>query len=67
MELLDRMPRLSVFAIAEELDTNFKTISEHLRRLTVVGLVTKQNMGKAVEHSLSRFGKFVLKFLRTLE
>ena len=59
--------RLSVFATADELDTNFKTISEHLRRLTAAGLVTKRNIGNVVEHSLSPLGKSILKFLRILE
>jgi len=67
LALLDRMPRLSVFATADELDTNFKTISEHLRRLTAAGLVTKRNIGNVVEHSLSPLGKSILKFLRILE
>lgn len=67
MDLLDDKPNLSVFEISDELKVNFKTISEHLRRLTASGLVVKQNMGNEVEHTLSDVGKTILKFLRTLE
>lgn len=67
LSLLEDKPRLSVFNVADELGVNFKTISEHLRRLALAGLVEKRNMGSAVEHSLSELGKRVLKFSRTLE
>ena len=67
MDLLDRTPNLSVIAVADELNVNFKTISEHLRRLTFAELVMKRNMGNEVQHALSPRGKYTLKFLRTLE
>ncbi len=67
MELLDRSPDLSVFEISDLLSVNFKTISEHLRRLTHAELVLKRNMAREVEHALSPRGKVILKFLRTLE
>ena len=67
MELLENKPALSVFEISDELNCNFKTISEHLRRLAIAGLVLKTNAGSAVRHVLSDSGKFILKFLRTLE
>lgn len=67
LALLDRKRNLSVMDVARELRVNFKTISEHIRRLTHAGLVTKKNMGAAVEHTVSKLGGYVLKFLRTLE
>lgn len=67
MALLDKKPELSVFDIANELDVNFKTISEHIRRLAIAGLVLKRNEGSAVRHALSDSGCLILKFLRTLE
>jgi len=67
MELLEREPKLSVFEVSYRLNVNFKTISEHLRRLTLAGLVIKSNKGSEVEHILSNSGKYILKFLRTLE
>jgi hypothetical protein len=46
---------------------NYKTVSEHLRRLAVAGLVLKKNKGTHVQHALSPRGRTILKFLRTLE
>ena len=67
LELLNRKPNLSVSQISTELKANFKTISEHIRRLTQSGLLIKKNMGPAVEHTVSKLGSHILKFLRTLE
>jgi len=65
--LLERQPELSVFEIARELKVNFKTISEHIRRLAIAGLVLKRSAGNNVRHKLSDRAQGILKFLRTLE
>ena len=67
LNLLDKEPELSVFDMARTLGVNFKTISEHARRLAVAGLVMKRNEGQAVRHALTKQGKVILMFLRTLE
>ena len=67
MFLLGKKPNLSVIDISDELKVNFKTISEHLRRLAIAGLVLKRNKSNEVEHALSSRGKGILNFLRTLE
>ncbi len=67
IELLAKDPNLSVAEVSEELGVDFRTISEHLRRLHNAGLVLKKNVGNEVEHILSDTGKSILKFLRTLE
>ena len=67
LQLLQNHPELSVFEIAEALHVNFKTVSEHTRRLTFVGLVRKRNEGAAVRHAVSPLGTIILKFLRTIE
>jgi len=67
MALLDRSPELSVLEISDALKINFKTGSEHIRRLAAAGLVMKRNEGSSVRHALTHIGKFILKFLRTLE
>jgi len=67
MDLLDREPELSVIDIAERLNINFKTASEHIRRLAIAGLVLKRSAGNTVRHKLTDQGKGILKFLRTLE
>jgi len=65
--LLERTPELSLIEISDELRINFKTGSEHIRRLALAGLVMKRNAGSSVRHALTSDGKLTLKFLRTLE
>ena len=67
MMLLEKQPELSVIEIAETLGVNFKTISEHTRRLAMAGIVLKRSDSSSVRHVLSVTGKLILKFLRTLE
>jgi len=67
MDLLSRQPELSVFEISDKLKINFKTGSEHIRRLAIAGLVLKRNEGSSVRHILTDLGESILKFLRTLE
>lgn len=67
LTLLAKRPELSVIEIAEALEVNFKTISEHVRRLALAGLVMKRNAGSAVRHALTSRGSLTLMFLRTLE
>ena len=67
MLLLKATPELSVHEIAEELRINFKTASEHIRRLAIAGLVLKRNEGTTVRHALTKRAENVLKFLRILE
>lgn len=67
LELLSDHPELSVMETSSRLKINFKTASEHIRRLTIPGLVIKRNQGPNVRHKLSPLGLVILKFLRTLE
>ncbi|MEK7179278.1 MAG: winged helix-turn-helix domain-containing protein [Patescibacteria group bacterium] len=67
LELLKRTPELSIEEISTRLDANFKTISEHVRRLAVAGLVLKRADGASIRHKLTPNALLVLKFLRTLE
>lgn len=67
IELLAKKPELSVFEVSDKLKINFKTGSEHLRRLAIAGLVMKRSEGNNVRHALTRRGKSILKFLRILE
>lgn len=67
LALLDRVPELSVLEVADSLRIDFRTASDHIRRLAIAGLVMKRNEGRAVRHALTRLGKVALKFLRTLE
>ena len=67
LTLLNKGSVFSVFDVAERLRIDFRTASDHLRRLYLAGLVDKKNRGAAVEHTLTGRGKDILKFLRTLE
>lgn len=67
LDLLDTDPELSVIEISEKLKINFKTASEHLRRLTIAGLIMKKSKGKSIRHKLTSRGTNILTFLRTLE
>ena len=67
LQLIEKEPELSVLEIADRLDINFKTASEHIRRLAIAGLVLKRSEGLNVRHKLSDRGASILKFLRILE
>jgi predicted ArsR family transcriptional regulator len=55
--LLAKRDGLTLEQIADALDCNFKTISEHTRRLVHAGLLSKQYQGRQVAHFLSPYGK----------
>ena len=65
--LINRKERITVEDIAQDLGVNFKTISEHTRRLVQAGLVDKKYYGRTVEHSLSPYGKQLIKFITTFQ
>ena len=67
LRLLEKSPELSLVEISERLNVHFKTISEHVRRLVISGLVLKRNDWKWVRHRLTDRAGDVLTFLRTLE
>lgn len=67
MFLLADNPELSLWEISRELGANFKTISEHARRLNAAGLIMKRYDGNSVRHKLTPRGNSILKFLRILE
>ena len=65
LRLISNAEGITVEKISEVLDVNFKTISEHIRRLVQAGLVNKKYRGRQVEHYLSPYGKRFLKFIET--
>lgn len=56
-------PEITLEAISENLDCNFKTISEHTRRLVQAGLLNKEYKGRKVEHKISPYGKRIALFI----
>jgi len=67
LELVGKEPELSVADIAEKLNINFKTASEHIRRLAIANLLMKRYQKSNVRHKLTNRGLSILKFLRILE
>ena len=67
LELLAKEPELSVEEISKKLNINYKTSADHLRRLTIAGLLFKRSDSVSIRHKLTPRAVNVLKFLRTLE
>ncbi|MGB4253617.1 MAG: helix-turn-helix domain-containing protein [Minisyncoccales bacterium] len=63
--LLSQNDGLTLEKIAEILDCNMKTVSEHTRRLVQAGLLNKEYQGRAVIHHLSPYGKKFIEFINT--
>ncbi|MBI2612871.1 winged helix-turn-helix transcriptional regulator [Candidatus Kaiserbacteria bacterium] len=60
-------PGITLEAIADHLEGNVKTISEHTRRLAQAGLIDKKYEGRTVTHVLSPYGKIFRQFLVTFQ
>ena len=56
---------ISLDGITEITKGNFKTISEHTKKLVQAGLVNKKYCGARVEHRLSPYGARFLKFMKS--
>ena len=54
---------ITVDGVAVELNGNFKTVSDHIRKLHQAGLVNKTYKGASVTHSLSPYGQTFIKFI----
>jgi len=61
--LVFKQPGLTLEQIAESLECNIKTISEHTRRLVQAGLLNKEYKGRKVEHEVSPYGKIFAGFI----
>ena len=61
--LFYKNPGIILEDISENLDCNFKTISEHTRRLVQAGLLNKEYRGRKVEHKVSPYGKIFCNFI----
>ena len=67
LELLGKKPEMSVTEIAEKVKSNFKTTSEHIRKMAISGLLMKRSDSKSIRHKLTNRGELILTFLRMLE
>ncbi len=65
MFLILERPGINLEEIVGKLKSNYQTTAEHVRRLKIAGLITKNYKGKAVAHELSPYGKKAVKILKT--
>jgi len=63
--LVSKNPDITLERIVQELNGNQKTLSEHTRRLVQAGLLNKRYEGRNVIHSLSPYGKVIVRFLKS--
>lgn len=63
--LVEKRPAITLEDIVEEVKGNLKTISEHVRRLTLAGLVEKTYAGRSVQHKLTPYGRQFASFIQT--
>jgi predicted transcriptional regulator len=67
IQIVRNNPGITVDGIADMSNGNFKTISEHTRRLVQAGLINKEYSGRSVVHSLSPYGKTFAKFIESFQ
>lgn len=63
--LIDQSRDLTLEQMADRLKCNFKTLSEHTRKLVQAGLINKKYHGREVRHSLSPYGIKILAFIKS--
>lgn len=64
LELLKETPEMSLVDISKFLNINFRTASDHIKKLAVAGFVLKRSEGLTVRHKITDKGLSALKFLR---
>jgi DNA-binding MarR family transcriptional regulator len=65
LELIEKNEGITVDQIAEQLNGDFKNISQHTHRLVAAGLLNKKYRGRQVTHSLSPYGHRFITFIKT--
>lgn len=64
--MLEKESDLTLGELTDKLRINFRTASEHTKKLAASGLVAKSYYGNTVQHSLTPLGESVLRFVRRL-
>lgn len=67
LELLKLKPELSVADISDMLKIGYENTSDHIRKMSIAGLVMKRNQGPAVLHKLTPRGESILMFCKKLQ
>lgn len=62
---VEKNNEITVEGVADYLESNIKSMSQHTKSLVHAGLLNKKYRGRHVIHSLSPYGKLFIKFIRT--
>ena len=62
-----RDPGITLDQITELVKGQFKTISSHVKRLVLSGLVSKKYKGKFVQHYPTQLGKDLVKVIKDIQ
>jgi predicted transcriptional regulator len=62
--LIKKNPSITLDNISENLDVNYKTISDHVSRLARAGLISRKQRGVSAEYTLTPYGKLFYNFIR---
>ena len=65
LHIVAKRPGITLEEIADGLRGNFKTISEHTKKLSGAGLIDKTYKGRSVTHTLSPYGKIFVAFIKS--
>ena len=65
LNLISKNEGITLYQISQSLEGNIKTISEHTKKLSQAGLVSKKYRGRNVIHSLTPYGRRIYKFIET--
>ena len=67
LEFLKKEPGLSVENISHRLNIGYENTSDHIRKLSIAGLVTKHTQGTSVIHRLTPRATSILVFCKKLK
>ena len=67
LELLEREPELSVIDISAKLKIGYENTSDHVRKMSISGLIMKKSDGPNVRHRLTPRALSILAFCKKLQ
>ena len=62
--MVQKNPEITLHDMADKLQANFKTVSEHTKKLVIAGLIRKKYLGREVTHKLSPYGEKICEILK---
>ncbi|MFA6536300.1 MAG: winged helix-turn-helix domain-containing protein [Candidatus Paceibacterota bacterium] len=67
LELLQAEPELSVIDVADKLGIGYMNVSDHIRKMSIAGLLMKRSNGPFVLHKLTPRAEGILAFCKKLK